>query len=306
MASYFKSFTIVTVEPNIEDTLLVVDKPCPNVDEKYDKITKSLPYRQFVDDHVDLFNNLSLVGGTNILTVDDAWEAYQTFAIELDHGFWWDKVWSREKQQAIVDQLKQVSEFHYSTLFNDTLIQKVRSGNLIEELYTNMIHAINGTSTTKFYVYSGHDKTLASLMSLLGIFNNQLVPFGSVLFFELHEINQSHIIRIYYFNETFENKRYLIKQNKCDGNTNCSLEQFHSIVEPFIIEDFNSDCGITEPDDENSLNLFLIVIFALIGAVIGMLCSCLYFCISNKSKIARENKEAKQKLNTSQHKTYYT
>lgn len=70
--------------------------------------------------------------------------------------------------------LKVIADFHYEIAWSNEIIQKLRSGILIEKIYKNIKNYIEGTSNIKFYQYSAHDDTLSPMLNLLGSFNNKV------------------------------------------------------------------------------------------------------------------------------------
>ena len=70
------------------------------------------------------------------------------------------------------------------------------SGMLLKEIIYFMSSIQNNSTGKKTFLYSGHDLTLVSLMRILA-FEDLLKPkFGSSLIFELHKIENNHILKV--------------------------------------------------------------------------------------------------------------
>ena len=256
--------------------MLVPDVDCRNADKEYDKIKNSEKFTKFLDEHKEFLKEISKAASENISKLRDADLLYQALIIESqEFDYWWSHIWTKEEQTKIMEQLKVIADFGYETQWQSKIIQKLRSGILIEEIYKNIKHFIDGTSNNRFYHYSAHDITLASMLNLLGCFNNKVVPFGSTIIFELHLQNdgqKNYFVKIYYLNETYAGNPHLLKLGICNGQTQCSYDEFHKSIQEFFVKDFDDECdnklesssGNGSPFNGKSSWILILMLFTLI------------------------------------------
>ena len=274
LGSEWQPFPIETFMPKDSDTMLVTDVDCHKADKEYDEIQDSNRVTKFLKERKEFLQEISKVADKNINHLGEADSLYQTMIIESrDFDYWWTKYWTREQQTKIMEQLKVIGDFEYETGWASKKIQKLRSGILVEEIYKNMKHYIEGTSNNRFYQYSAHDTTVAPMLHLLGSFNNKRVPFGSAVVFELHQNNQNnYFVKIYYINETYAGNPHLLKIGICSGQTQCSYDDFHKSVKEFFVQDFDDECDNklqSSPDNGSSINgksswFIILMLFTLI------------------------------------------
>jgi len=73
-------------------------------------------------------------------------------------------------------------------------MKRLKAGPIISRIVDNFNFAlVNGTENktdaqdNKMYMFSGHDYSIASILSTLGVFDGKRPPFASALIFELYE-----------------------------------------------------------------------------------------------------------------------
>ena len=94
--------------------------------------------------------NISKIVGQKIETLDEVDVFYDALLVEADqHDYWWP-IWSKKEQKEIMEQLKVMADFNYETNWSIPIIQKLRSGLLIEEIYKNIKNYIDGNSQIRF------------------------------------------------------------------------------------------------------------------------------------------------------------
>ncbi|RZC33740.1 His Phos 2 domain containing protein [Asbolus verrucosus] len=105
------------------------------------------------------------------------------------------------------------------------------------------ISKINGTDNgKKIYLYSAHENNIADALIVLGIFEPFHMPtYGAYLTFEVHKINNSYGIKIYYENYT-TTKPELLKLPACESF--CEINKFISLIEEYFPND--DLCGISD------------------------------------------------------------
>lgn len=83
------------------------------------------------------------------------------------------------------------------------------------------------------------------ILNALGVFNMQAPPYGSTIFFELHQHNETdHIIKMFYLNDTASEKPFQLPLPGCDINEPCHLGKFFYATEDLIPEDWKRECHL--------------------------------------------------------------
>ena len=227
--------------PENRDSLIVVEVNCKTVNEEHHKLQNSQKIKEFLLPRSQFLQNISKIVGQKIETLDEVDVFYDALLVEADqHDYWWP-IWSKKEQREIMEQLKVMADFNYETNWSIPIIQKLRSGLLIEEIYKNIKNYIDGNSQIRFYHYSAHDTTVASMLSLLGSFDNKLIPYGSTIIFELHKTDD-YFVKIYYLNDTYKELPNLLKIGICDLQEQCPLNKFQQRIKTFYVRNYDEEC----------------------------------------------------------------
>jgi hypothetical protein len=113
------------------------------------------------------------------------------------------------------------------------------------ELVTNLNDKKTGTmdKRRKFFMYSGHDTTVAVILHTMGVFDPQIPVYASLVTLELwqkeFESNTTYHVKIFLRNET-DREPYLLTVPNCGDP--CTLEAFNELMKPNIPVDWNADC----------------------------------------------------------------
>ncbi|GMT11827.1 hypothetical protein PFISCL1PPCAC_3124, partial [Pristionchus fissidentatus] len=92
-----------------------------------------------------------------------------------------------------------LGEVGFGLSMNPEMI-KLSTGFLLNEWIGNIKEVLNGTSSVKYYAYSGHDATIGSILIGLGVKDELMGPtnpdFASTVAFELWEKDSVHYIKV--------------------------------------------------------------------------------------------------------------
>jgi lysosomal acid phosphatase len=277
----WQPFPIETFMPKINDSLLDVDKECPNADKELKKIFSSEKVINILNANKLFLDNLTHFVGQEVNTLKLANRLYEDLLIEYNRGYKWSdmKIWSEDYEKVVFEKLLPLAKFLWAVEWDNKLIERTRAGNLINELVNNMKNKIDGKTDEELnlFLYSTHDTMLAVLMDALNVYNNELIPFSASLLFELHEntSNNNYFVRIYYYNETLTDKSpHLLSLPNCDYLTDCPLDKFFSLTKELIPEDWDKECGT----NDKKVNFFvanivilvinLVLVFVLVGLIV--------------------------------------
>lgn len=245
--------------PKDNDTVMDVDKYCPNADKELRRIFRSDEVIKALDDNKEFLSNLSLSVGTDIDSLRLVERTMSDLLVEHSRGLKWSDadVWSPQFEAQVVARLKPLVQLYWDVKWSSALVQRVRAGPLVEQLANNFWSLTAGKPVVdslgkpyKLFVYSTHDTKLAALMNALNVYNNQLIPFGATLLFELHhngtnQTKNDFFVKLYYHNST-DAGPYLLTLPECGGRQNCPYDRFRRIVEALVPSDWDGECGIQD------------------------------------------------------------
>jgi len=145
--------------------------------------------------------------------------------------------------------------YAYKLMLLDEMVKSVASSKLFREFLDLTSDARNRVENTpKFVFYSAHDTNLEILFSIFLLESviakddhYNIIPFASVFSVEIHreaenidgEVKENHYVKI-----LFNDEPQFIKW--CMGYQ-CSLSQFHKILEHYIVPSLEEFCSIGKP-----------------------------------------------------------
>ena len=178
--------------PGLMDPLLKpTDMNCP----KYDDLWQS-KYKHPVNDYVQSKYGpvLGMLEGTtgygSDLTVKKAAKLVD-ITREVNHNLtqpeWVTLKWPEYDSNSTLDIIVEIYRLRRIAQFDNPDLAKLRGGVTARDFMERLLNASKGTfnEATKMMLYSSHDGTLLALLYTLGIGDNQLVPYGAAVIFEL-------------------------------------------------------------------------------------------------------------------------
>ena len=244
----WQPFPIMT-RPKEGDGMLYPAANCPAMEKERERVHQSEEYQNFMKEHADLFSHVSKNSGVNITSIKNAEYIFDDLQIERANGLKLPD-WVKDE---IYKQLQHVYDMSFYFEFNTPKLQRLRTGLFFKDLLSNF----NVTKyqsvyepeefdgyPKKFFLYASHDTLIAGALSSLQQFNKLAPPYAATLLFELHHINNSDFIDIYYLNETYSEKPYQLTPPGCKAPPNpCLLNDFANAIDPIIPEDWESECN---------------------------------------------------------------
>nr|CAD7408913.1 unnamed protein product [Timema cristinae] len=87
------------------------------------------------------------------------------------------------------DKMKPLAELDFVVPTKTTLLKRLKSGPLLEEMVSNMKKKSENRliPNRKMFVYSGHDTTVANFLNTLGVFDPQCPPYDALVLIELRQ-----------------------------------------------------------------------------------------------------------------------
>ncbi|RWS05948.1 lysosomal acid phosphatase-like protein [Dinothrombium tinctorium] len=230
---------VVHTQPIESDNILSAYTSCYVADEEKKRILSSEYCIEIARQKSDFLRNVSRDSGVSIANLEDARRVYETLFAEMAEGFrlleW--------VTSDVMQELQELSDLYYAMVSNSPIIQRLRAGPLLKEMRKKFNSALNSNSNTKFDLYSTQAQIIAPLLSALRVFNNVTLPIPSVLLFELHATsNNTHNVKIQFYNGTDGNYTHILRLPECEFNEMCPLAKFFSIIDRIIPNDWQAEC----------------------------------------------------------------
>lgn len=242
----------IQTEPRIIDGLLNPSAACPVADAELQRVRKSPEVQELNKKYSPLYDYLQRNSGANISSLIDAEQLHDTLFVEQDEG---RELPEWVKTSNIMKDLKTISDLTFYYDFSTKILQKLRAGLFIKDMRMRLKYAVDqkpipelgpleNYSGKRLFIYSSHDSMIAAVLNLLGDFNRIAPPYGSTIFFELHQLNQStHHIKALYMNDTTSGELHPLQILGCRHDGPCLLPEFFSATDDLIPEDWNIECG---------------------------------------------------------------
>ncbi|KAF2069970.1 hypothetical protein CYY_008708 [Polysphondylium violaceum] len=137
--------------------------------------------------------------------------------------------------QSIIDQVYQNAMFEYKYPLTFPIVARLSSAPFLAELVQNIKAFVAGQTNTKYFLFSGHDSSIAPFVNLFGIFNDW-PGYASHVEIELWaDFRNDYYIQFKYNGENYE-------LEGCD-NYMCTIEDFLNLSESLIVPDYANACN---------------------------------------------------------------
>ncbi|OXA51474.1 prostatic acid phosphatase [Folsomia candida] len=106
---------------------------------------------------------------------------------------------------SVYDQMESLSAIFFDSrvLVPTEEAKRVKAGPLLSFLVKNMELRQNETKgVAKMYALSGHDTTSSIALGALGVFDTQFPSYASAAIFEMHKIQNEHVVKVFFRNDT--------------------------------------------------------------------------------------------------------
>lgn len=142
------------------------------------------------------------------------------------------------------DEISRLYHISSSYLFGSPLLRRLRAGPLFGEIIARMDDHVNGLldSREKLYAYSAHDTAVEAVLAGFGITPVIFPEYATAVFVELHKINNSYIVQLFYRNDTHSDNIYELAIPYC--NSPCSLKKLRDETRDLIPTNWEEECGL--------------------------------------------------------------
>lgn len=132
-------------------------------------------------------------------------------------------------------------------MFHSDSLTRFRGGALFRDILNRMklIEQKIEDPRLKFYVYSGHDVSVAGILAAFGIHPKKFPEYASIVFIELHKDSSTDgkpFVKLFYKLET--DAESLIEANIPDCEAPCTLDKLELARQALIPLNWEEECGI--------------------------------------------------------------
>lgn len=180
-------------------------------------------------------------------------------------------------QKVFPDAMKPLKDLSFKLNTWTPEMKRLRSGPLIQSILDHFRHFVEGKTSRKMLMYSGHDTTVSSLLNSLGMFDPPLAPpYASMVIIELLKSDSKYWLQFAFRNET-THEPYELRLFDCPKE--CPLDSFDSLTKHLRPENWAQECELQLDLTAEAVTYFSICITAFIALI---LCIAVIFACAKK------------------------
>ena len=270
----------VHTRPKKEDNVINLGENCPRYIQLYQETLNSPEIKQEEIKYKNFYDYVSKKSGMNNMNISNIWKIADTLLCEKAHNMtvvpWADQKFNKDTM-TVYEKLQFLESWQFRLLYSGKEKSRLMGGPILGEFVQQMVAASQKKIKTKVFMYSGHDTTVAALLSALNLYSNGTSPpYAASVIVELHQNTQGkYYVNILYKHKT--DKADLLKLPGCD--VNCILEDFLSITKPYIPVDWNKECGLPPSGSSKVvLTIYQITTIILAGIILIMIIVLVLIC----------------------------
>jgi len=238
----------IDAKPTNEDNMLFpIVNNCDKYREELVRVFKSHENVAWFNSQNKLWSHLAKNSGENITKLDPADRLQivnfqDTFLVQRRYKLKLPP-WMTD---SVYDQFHAASIKETQIIYSTTLLQRLSSGLIFNEVRKQMEAIKKGKHADKVHIYATHDVKLASMLMAMKAFNGKLVPYGTSIVFEFHSNEKrinDHRIKTFYLNDTSTAKFHPLKVAGCSEHSGCSFDEFNTLVKDLIPVDWSKECA---------------------------------------------------------------
>ncbi|XP_005096976.1 prostatic acid phosphatase [Aplysia californica] len=227
----------VQTTPTHTDNKLALQAPCPRYKQLMAEVLNSPAIKREEKENKAFYGKIAKAAGVKKESIKDLWMIADALICEKAHNYTWNK-WVYEP--GVWDKINSLWTLSFDLLFRRTEMAKLKGGPLLKEIINNMKNANKESSPSpRFYMYSAHDTTVAAFLSAMQVFDLHQPMYRALVMVELHQINDDHVVKIFYRNETTADP-YELSPPGCKNP--CTLGSFVEATKATVPEDWEKEC----------------------------------------------------------------
>ncbi|KAL0113399.1 hypothetical protein PUN28_012514 [Cardiocondyla obscurior] len=239
--------------PRVDDNFFLSDE-CPQFLNEYNRVLNLSVTKKTLSRFQDMMNNLTQLTGKKIEKPLDIYYLYHTFVAESSMNFTLPE-WAYDY-------------FPYGLLFNATvagydianftpLLRKLYSGPIIRAITENMLavqnaewnstnHKNKNLTSTKIYLYSGHETNIASLLHAFNVYTPHIPEYSSAIILELLQQNHQYYVKLLHYRGI---PPVIDELQIPDCEYLCPFEKFLKLTEDLIPSNEEMVCDKRQTED---------------------------------------------------------
>ncbi|XP_022901850.2 venom acid phosphatase Acph-1-like [Onthophagus taurus] len=175
-----------------------------------------------MDEYKEFFDYFEKHTGLKNVTPREVWLFLGTISAELDWGFklphWIPPVY---------EQIKKVAMLEYTLQTKTDELKRLVAGEMFSKILKDSQSKINGESTYKIHLYSGHDCNVAHVLTVLGLMYPHFPRYAACVLLEVHKIHNTYHLKVIYKNDMQSEFKLMTFPN---GEESLSFEEFEKII----------------------------------------------------------------------------
>lgn len=224
--------------PESQDYLLAAKKLCPVYEESLKALGKSTEFKEINEKLKPIYQYLTEKTGKKVNSLQSVQNIYNCLFIEELYNFTLPE-WTKE---VYPDKLKPVSGLSFAVKAYTPLLARLKSGPLLREILNHMQSKTKNKLDENYYVYSGHDTTIANMLNTLGVFKGMGYhnpPYVSTVMFELRKFASNDFrVQVFYKNTTSDPEPL----NLPGCGTSCPLDKMFEVYKSVLPVDWEKEC----------------------------------------------------------------
>lgn len=260
--------------PESQDGILAAKKLCPIYDEALKTLYKTEEFKTFDRQFTPIYKYLTLHTGKKVDSIQSAQNIYNCLFIEELYNYTLPE-WTKE---VYPDKLKPISGLSFAIKSYTPLLARLKTGPLLKQILDHMKSKTSKKLDQNYWVYSGHDTTVANMLNTLGVFKSlgyHNPPYASTVMFELRKFNgNDYRVQVFYKNTTEEPQPL----NLPDCGTSCPLDQMFKIYKSVLPVDWEKECSmrwyqfaVSPQSIDDSISTLTVVAFIAVMTISGLL-----------------------------------
>uniref|UniRef100_K1QGK1 Fibrillin-2 n=1 Tax=Magallana gigas TaxID=29159 RepID=K1QGK1_MAGGI len=263
----------VHTRPEKEDNVINMGMSCPRYDELLTETIASKEVQTVETKNKEFYNKVENYTGLSGVNINSLWMPADTLFCEKAHNLTLDS-WAYEEynNMTIYERLRKLDAWQFHLLYYNIEMAKLKGGPLLKEMRENMNNRSSKANYTgpKLYMFSGHDTTVAALLSALGLYKD--IPaspgYAACVMLELYKTENYYYVEIHYKNnhQMESNASTILRLKGCEKK--CKLEKFLSLTDAAVPKDWRKECYTRNPPSRSGIHLSTSEIISIVMAVV--------------------------------------
>ncbi|XP_048754443.2 lysosomal acid phosphatase-like [Ostrea edulis] len=263
----------VHTRPEKEDNVINMGMSCPRYDELMSETLSSDTVQNEETKNKKFYDLLKKNTGLPDVNIQNVWQPGDTLYCEKSHNMTLDP-WALQKygNTTVYDKLRKLDAWQFHLLYYTKEMAKLKGGPLLKEMRDNMVNVSKDKNYTgpKLFMFSGHDTTVAALLSALGLYANisSSPPYTACVMLELYKTDSYYYVETHYKDNHLSdrNASRILTLEGCDKK--CRLDTFLSLTASAVPTDWRRECETHHRPNKSGIHLSTSEIISISLAVV--------------------------------------